>query len=183
MIKSFPNVGQTLGKNGWFWLCRTFISNFSFDRLQSWSNFGSFCMFWQLWKIINQCNWVLRINWDVFYQNWWQNDPIRTVSLVKNFFSSHVFAYLSMNPISFLPQTAHFLQGTCTFSTISDLLIPMGLPNFNIRSGTIFLLVSLGINWPQLTVRNDWLSRSRTLSAKVVELHYAASQPIWDVKK
>ena len=57
-----------------------------------------------------------------------------------------------MNPISFLPQTAHFLQGTCTFSTISDLLIPMGLPNFNIRSGTIFLLVSLGINWPQLTV-------------------------------
>ena len=28
----------------------------------------------------------------------------------------------------------------------------MGLPNFNIRSGTIFLLVSLGINWPQLTV-------------------------------
>ena len=59
-----------------------------------------------------------------------------------------------MNPISFLPQTPHFLQGTCTFSTISDLLIPMGLPNFNIRSGTIFLLVSLGINWPQLTVPN-----------------------------
>ena len=57
-----------------------------------------------------------------------------------------------MNPISFLPQTAHFLQGICTFSTISDLLKPMGLPNFNIRSGTIFLLVSLGINWPQLTV-------------------------------
>ena len=30
----------------------------------------------------------------------------------------------------------------------------MELPNFNIRSGTIFLLVSLGINWPQLTVKD-----------------------------
>ena len=91
MIKSFPDVGQKIGKNGWFWLCRTSISNFSFERLQSWSNFGTFCIFWQLREIINQNKWISRIDLDVFYQVWWQNDPIRPVSLVKNDFFQVIF--------------------------------------------------------------------------------------------
>ena len=146
MIKSFPDVGQKIGKNGWFWLCRTSISNFSFERLQSWSNFGTFCIFWQLREIINQNKWISRIDLDVFYQVWWQNDPIRPVSFVKNdFFKSHFFLIWAWTYIiSFLPQIPHFLQGTCTFSTVSSLLIPRGLPKFNIRSGTIFYLLVVG---------------------------------------
>ena len=71
-----------------------------------------------------------------------------------------------MNPISFLPQTPHFLQGTCTFSTNCDLLIPMAFPKFNIRSGTIFLLVGIGINWPQLTVLSVVSLRLKMLVTK-----------------
>ena len=145
MIKLFPNVGQTLGKNGWFWLCRTFISNFSFDRLQSWSNFGSFCMFWQLWKIINQCNWILRINRDVFYQNWWQNDPIRTVSLVKNDFFHVMFlpiwawtqlVFYPKPPISFREHV--LFQPFLTFSYLWDFL------NLISGLGQFFYLLVLG---------------------------------------
>ena len=145
MIKSFPNVGQTLGKNGWFWLCRTFISNFSFDRLQSWSNFGSFCMFWQLWKIINKCNWILRIDLDVFYQNWWQNDPIRTVSLVKNNFFQVMFLLIwAWTQLVFYPNPPISFREHVLFQLFLAFLYLWDFPDLILDLGQFFYLLVLG---------------------------------------